>query len=168
MVDADYADVLDGEHPELGHSSGGESAPESDHEASFESRMSSPYDILIPQPMHARGKLHSFSSTMTPFKIEDAKKKFSSLLLDFAAVAERYASRGSPSPPKNDISLSSSNEQPIIARPFVERAHDGPGLGLRGDGHWYESEEEDGHACWTAYASNGPSNSVIVVRECRW
>lgn len=169
MLDADYLDIVDAERPELGHSSGAESASETDHEASFESRMPTLYDSLIAQPMRARGKLLfslSAVASMAFFIVKDTETPV--LLLDFAAVADHYASRGSRSPSKHEISLSASNEQSLIARPFVERAYDGPGFGLRGDGHWYESEEEDGHACWTAYASNGPTNSAIVVRECRW
>lgn len=141
MLDDDYADVVDGEYPGLDPSSGADSASETDHEAPFESKMPTLYDSLLAQPVRAR---------------------------DFALIADHYVSRGSPSPPKHQVSMSASNEQPVIARPFVERAYDGPGLGLRGDGHWYESEEEDGHACWTAYANNGPTSSVIVVGECRW
>jgi hypothetical protein len=141
VLDADYADIVDGEYPGLDPSSGADSASETDHEASFESKMPMFYDSLLAQPVRAR---------------------------DFAVIADHHVSRGSPSPHKHEVSLSASSEQPLIARPFVERAYDGPGLGLRGDGHWYESEEEDGHACWTAYASNGPKSSVIVVGECRW
>lgn len=169
VLDADYADVVDGEYPELDPSSGADSASETDHEASFESKMPTLYDSLLAQPVRARGKLlHVLSAMrrMAPFIVKDTE--LATFLVDFAVIADHYVSRGSPSPPKHEASLSASNEQPLIARPFVERAYDGPGLGLRGDGHWYESEEEDGHACWTAYASNGPTSSVIVVGECRW
>ena len=168
MLDADYADVVDGEYPELDPSSGADSASDTDHEASFESKMPTLYDSLLAEPVRARGKLlHVLSAMrrMAPFIVKDTE--LATFFLDFAVIADHYVSRGSPSPPKHEASLSASNEQPLIARPFVERAYDGPGLGLRGDGHWYESEE-DGHACWTAYASNGPTSSVIVVGECRW
>lgn len=84
---------------------------------------------------------------------------------DFAAVTENYTRT---SPPKADIA-----KLPLL----VER-ESGPGLGFSGDrGHWYEVEEEDGHASWTAFAASSNEtlgrgrtqrNSAIIVQECRW
>lgn len=93
-----------------------------------------------------------------------------SFLSDIAAFTERHT-RSSPSPPKRDSPpLSQSPETIEGTLPFcAERAFDGPGLGLNDNRHWLEAEEEDGFACWTAYANDDQSTtSVIVVRECRW
>lgn len=82
----------------------------------------------------------------------------------FTSVTENYTRT---SPPKADVT-----NLPLL----VER-ESGPGLGFSGDrGQWYEVEEEDGHASWTAFArsneriSGGRTqrNSAIIVQECRW
>lgn len=168
-----FDDAAEEDHPELDGASDSDSASETEHEAVIESRMPTLYDSLIAQPLLARGEYHipqsSAARRCSPFP-DLVADSLVVVLPDYAAVTDRYyTSQGaSPSPPKRDTSLSASSGMDR-AQPLVERAYEGPGLGLNGDGHWYEAvDEEDGRACWTAYASHGPTNSVIVVRECRW
>lgn len=108
---------------------------------------------------------HLSSPMLTPCSF------FSFLLSDIVALTERHA-RASPSPPpKRDSPLLTQSPETIEGTlPLcAERAFDGPGLGLNDNRHWLEAEEEDGFACWTAYANDDQStSSVIVVRECRW
>lgn len=155
-----------------------DSASETEHDAApvNSSMPTGLYDNLSAWPLLSRGK--SIILTDDPLSpsslvITDADPMFifSFLLSDIVALTERHA-RASPSPPpKRDSPLLTQSPETIEGTlPLcAERAFDGPGLGLNDNRHWLEAEEEDGFACWTAYANDDQStSSVIVVRECRW
>lgn len=151
-----------------------DSASETEHDAApVDSSMPAAlYDSMPAWPLISRGK-SSFSPTISSpssLVIADADPCPFSYLSDIAAFTERHT-RSSPSPPKRDSPLLTQSPETIEGTlPLcAERAFDGPGLGLNDNRHWLEAEEEDGFACWTAYANDDEStSSVIVVRECRW